>query len=112
MRYALAFGFTPYPSPRYDGPGGLMISLTAQTQKLIQSWMKRGGYPTPDDIVRAALASLEQQERGGDFAPGELDQLLAVADAEIERGEVLDGEEALRQRRQRRARRTRQNNAG
>jgi hypothetical protein len=48
----------------------------------------------------AALASLEQQERFGDFATGELDRLLAEGEAS---GAFLDGEQALAQRRQRRA---------
>ena len=62
--------------------------------------MKRGGYPTPNELIVAALASLEQQERFGDFATGELDRLLAEGEAS---GAFLDGNEALAQRRQRRA---------
>ena len=75
-------------------------SLNAETQRLIEDRMKRGGYPTPDDLIVAALASLEQQERFGDFATGELDTLLAEGEAS---GACLDGEQALAQRRQRRA---------
>jgi len=48
-------------------------------------------------VVRAGLAFLDQQERSADFEPGMLQKLLAVADAEIERGEVLDGEEVFRE---------------
>jgi hypothetical protein len=43
-----------------------------------------------------ASFALDQQARIADFAPGELDELLAVADREIERGEVLDGEDVFR----------------
>jgi len=81
------------------------IFFSASTQKLLKKRMKQGGYRNPDDAVRAGLVYLEQVEHQDDFAPGELDKLLAVADAEIERGEVLDGEEAFRARRRRRAQR-------
>jgi hypothetical protein len=59
--------------------------------------MKRGGYATPKDVVLAGLALLEQHDRVGDFAEGQLDALLVVADAEIARGEVVDGEEVFRE---------------
>lgn len=46
----------------------------------------------PDEVVEAALTTLEQQERLGDFDPGELDELLAVGEADIAAGNVYDGE--------------------
>jgi Arc/MetJ-type ribon-helix-helix transcriptional regulator len=79
------------------------ISLSPQTHRLLKSRMKRGGYQSPEDAVRAGLVYLAQQEQAADFAPGELDQFLAVADAEIERGQTVNGETALRARRHRRA---------
>jgi Arc/MetJ-type ribon-helix-helix transcriptional regulator len=81
------------------------VSLGPDTQKLLKKQMKRGGYRNEEDAVRAGLAYLEQQEQAGSFEPGELEKLLAVADAEVARGDLLDGEEALRARRRRRARR-------
>jgi Arc/MetJ-type ribon-helix-helix transcriptional regulator len=74
--------------------------LKPETRNLIHARMKRGGYSSPDDLVVAALASLEQQERFGDFAPGELGRLLAEGEAS---GPFLDGAEALATRRRRRA---------
>jgi Arc/MetJ-type ribon-helix-helix transcriptional regulator len=82
------------------------ILLSPKTKKLLDRQMKQGGYATADDALRAGLLYLEQQEHAGGFHPGELEKLLAVADAEIDRGDVLDGEESLRQRRQRRSIRT------
>jgi Arc/MetJ-type ribon-helix-helix transcriptional regulator len=73
--------------------------LSAQTRQLIEDRMKRGGYASPDDVVAAALASLDQHERFGDFEPGELDRLLAEGEAD---GDFLDGAEALAARRRRR----------
>ena len=82
------------------------ISLSPKVQKLIQQRMKRGGYATPDDVVLAALAILEQSERFGDFEPGELDALVAEGDTG---GPTLDGDavfaelRALRNRRREKA---------
>jgi antitoxin ParD1/3/4 len=68
------------------------IALSPKTRKLLEHRMKRGKYRSADEVVRAGLAYLEQQEHVGDFAPGELDKLLEPALQEIERGELLDGE--------------------
>lgn len=68
------------------------LVLSPETQKLLEQRMSRGGYKTPEEAVRAGLAYLEQQEQTGDFAPGELNRLLAEADADIERGDLIDGE--------------------
>ena len=73
------------------------LTLRPEIQKLIDARVASGEYPTPEDVVAAAVASLDQQERLSDFPPGELDALLAVGDEEIERGDVLDGEEVFRQ---------------
>lgn len=70
------------------------LALAPETERLIEERMKRGGYATPDDVVRAALATLEQHEQSGDFAPGELDRLLAAGEAG---GDALDGEQVLRE---------------
>jgi hypothetical protein len=74
------------------------ITLSRETQQLLKKQMKQGGYQQPEEALGDGLLSLEQQETTADFAPGELDKLLAVADAEIERGAVLDGDAALRAR--------------
>ncbi|HZZ41303.1 MAG TPA: hypothetical protein VFE58_00060 [Tepidisphaeraceae bacterium] len=72
----------------------MSISLTLQTQKMVEEQMKKGGYPNPDEAVRAGLASLELH---GDFEPGELERLLAEGEADIERGDLHDGEEIFRE---------------
>lgn len=81
----------------------MSVNLNAHTQALLEQWLGRGGYATADDVVIAALAALEQQINRAQFEPGELDELLAVADAEIERGDLIDGAQALHERRRRRA---------
>ena len=78
------------------------ISIGPRTQRLLKASMKLGGYRNAEDAVQAGLQYLEQQEQSVDFAPGELDRLLAAADQQIERGETIDGEAAFRARRRRR----------
>jgi len=73
------------------------MTLSPEIQKLIDARLKSGQYHTAEDVVAAGLGCLGQQEHLGEFAPGELAQLIAVADAEIERGVVLDGEEVFRE---------------
>lgn len=68
------------------------ILLSAETRKLVEDRMKRDGYASPDEVVRAALASLDQNSAGGDFASGEMDALLSEGDRG---GASLDGEEVL-----------------
>lgn len=72
----------------------MSVVLNPETLRLIEDRLGRGGYASADDVVRAALASLDQH---ADFEPGELDRLLAVADAEIERGDVFDGEQVFQE---------------
>jgi Arc/MetJ-type ribon-helix-helix transcriptional regulator len=79
----------------------MRISLSPETERLIEERMKRGGHPTADDVVRAGLALLEQQAAEGDFEPGEWDRLIAEAEAS---GEPLDREKVFAELRALRAR--------
>jgi Arc/MetJ-type ribon-helix-helix transcriptional regulator len=80
------------------------LSLDPDVQKLIDDRVRSGKYATPEDVVAAALATLVHQERQGDFAPGELDELLAEGEQSLKHEEPLDGEQAYRLRREKRAR--------
>jgi Arc/MetJ-type ribon-helix-helix transcriptional regulator len=68
------------------------IVLSPETERIIQDAMKRHGYSRAGDIVRAGLVLLEQQAAIGDFAPGELDRLIAEAEAEFSRGEGMNAD--------------------
>lgn len=68
------------------------MPITPDVQLLIERRMASGNYATPDDVLRAALHSLEQEEELGEFAPGELDALLAEGE---QSGPALDGEAVL-----------------
>jgi putative addiction module CopG family antidote len=53
------------------------LSLSPQVCDLIEQRVRAGKYRTPEDVVTAAISTLDQQESTGDFQPGELDRLLA-----------------------------------
>jgi len=78
------------------------LSLNPDLQKLIDDRVTSGKYATPEDVVVAAIATLEQQENLGEFDERELDQLLAEGERSVQEHGTLDGEEALRLRRERR----------
>lgn len=85
----------------------MTIQLTPKIRKLVEKRVKTGQYATPQDVIAAGLAALEQQESSGDFAPGELCELIAEGEESIRKEGLLDGEDALRMRRRRRAQRRR-----
>ena len=64
----------------------MTISLSPETQRLIEERMKRDGYPTADDVVRAALELLDQQDELDDETLAAIDR----AEEQIERGEYRD----------------------
>jgi putative addiction module CopG family antidote len=81
----------------------MTLTLGPQLQNLIDERVKSGKYATAEDVVAAAMASLDQQERFGDFEAGELDELLREGERSIEQEGTLDGEESFQRRRLRRA---------
>ena len=79
----------------------MFLTLPPEVQRLIDERVHSGKYKTPEDVVAAAVATLQQQEQLGDFAPGEIEHLLAEGEAG---GADLDGEEVLRELRELRER--------
>lgn len=73
------------------------LTLTPEIRKLVERNMERGGYATPEEAILAGMAALEQQMELGDFAPGEMDRLLAQGEAS---GEFLDGDKVLEELRE------------
>jgi antitoxin ParD1/3/4 len=75
------------------------LSLTPDIQKLIEDRVKSGKYPSPEDVVAAAVAHLEQQERLTSLNATDLDTLfpglrerLAAGLASANAGRLTDGE--------------------
>jgi Arc/MetJ-type ribon-helix-helix transcriptional regulator len=79
----------------------LKLALSPEIERLIEERVRSGKYRTAEDVIAAAVSNLYQQETFGDFAPGELDRLLA----EGERGGAsLDGEQVFAELRELRGR--------
>ena len=70
----------------------MVISLSEETQRLVQQKLGAGGYRSADDVVRAALDALDQLE------PPALDTEtldgIDRAEEQIKRGDVLEWTEA------------------
>lgn len=79
------------------------LSLNPEMQKFIEERVKSGKYASPEDVIAAALLTLDQQESFGDFAAGELDSLLCEGEESITRDGLLDGDQSYLLRRQRRS---------
>ena len=71
----------------------MSIVLHPETERLLQEELKKSGYSSVDELVRAGVAALELH---GDFEAGEMDRLLAEGEADIAAGRLVDGEEAFR----------------
>jgi antitoxin ParD1/3/4 len=81
----------------------MKVLLPPRIQKIIDDRVKSGKYHSAEDVISAAVASLEQDELFGDFKAGELEALLAEGERDIEAGEVLDGAEVFAELRRRSA---------
>ena len=74
--------------------GGIVtiLTLSPQTQKLIEERMKHGRYSNADDLLRAALHALHEREIEplDSGTPAAIDR----AEGQISRGECRDWEDA------------------
>lgn len=72
----------------------MAISLTPETQKLIEEQMEETGIATPDELVRVALQTF-RQVRGEDFEDLDPDTQAAIEEglAQADRGEARPWEE-------------------
>ena len=73
----------------------MKLELSPRIQKSIRQRVKSGKYQRPEDVVAAAIASLDQQEATGNFAPGEMDRLLEAGERDIASGNVIDADRAF-----------------
>jgi antitoxin ParD1/3/4 len=75
----------------------MSITLKPEQEQFIQSQIQAGRFATAEEAIDVALSLLEQSNE--DYAEWVEDtrQKLDVAVAQIERGEVLDGETVMAQ---------------
>ena len=81
------------------------LSLPAKYRKLIEDRVRSGRYATAEDVVTAALTTLDQNDRLGEFAPGELERLIAEGEESLKREGPIPADQVFKEIRQRSARR-------
>jgi antitoxin ParD1/3/4 len=81
----------------------MVLSLTPEMQEFVQSKVKSGAFPSADDVIRAGIATLMQQETLS-LSQDEFEPFVAEGEESVEQDGMLDGEEVY-QRLQERSRR-------
>jgi Arc/MetJ-type ribon-helix-helix transcriptional regulator len=78
------------------------IVPTAETRKFLEEQMRKGGYSTPEDVVRIALESLAQPE-GEPLEDLDPEALAAIerAEAQAERRDGIPVDQTFAQLRRR-----------
>jgi len=67
------------------------ISISRETQKLLEERMQQGGYQSADDVVHAALEAWNEMEMGP--LDEKTQDAIDRAEDQIERGEFRDLDE-------------------
>jgi Arc/MetJ-type ribon-helix-helix transcriptional regulator len=76
----------------------MQLTLGPKAEKKLRQRMKAGGYGSPEEVLLAGLAALEREQTPrGDFAPGELDALIAEGEAS---GDPLDWDDVYKELRE------------
>lgn len=77
------------------------ISLSPETQKLIEEHMRIAGYSTADELVEVALRTLERvQGAGYEQLDDDTRSAIEEAEAQFQRGEGIPLDEAISQLRE------------
>ncbi|BAU15144.1 hypothetical protein LEP3755_57010 [Leptolyngbya sp. NIES-3755] len=71
------------------------VSLTPELEKLVQDKVRSGRYLSASEVVQEALRLLEERDRTQQIKLDALRRDLQVGIAQIDRGEIIDGEEAF-----------------
>jgi len=86
----------------------MTIELKPEHQRTIELAIQSGAYQDPGEVLDQAFDILGEQLRLEDWMTGQREALasqIATGFAQAERGELMDGDEALAMLRQRRAER-------
>ncbi len=78
----------------------MSITLTPETQRLVEERMKVGGFTTPDELVRLALETFEVVDLDVEALDHETQAAIARAEEQSARGEGIPAEEAFERLRQ------------
>jgi antitoxin ParD1/3/4 len=71
------------------------VSLTPELEKLVQAKIESGRFHSASEVVEEALHLLEQRETDREIDLKELRARMDKGLAEMDRGEVVDGEEFM-----------------
>jgi Arc/MetJ-type ribon-helix-helix transcriptional regulator len=74
----------------------MTVTLSLEDSRFTEERVKAGEFRSVEEVVAIALAQL-RSAWAGEFAPGELDALVAEGEADIKRGNVIDDDEVFRQ---------------
>ena len=68
------------------------ISLSQELEQFIKEKVSAGRYSSPSDVVQNALLRLKRDESGEKISTEEMEEMIAVGQAEADRGELLDAD--------------------
>lgn len=75
----------------------LNVSLSPELERFVVSKVESGRYQSASEVVREGLRLLEERETSRQAALEEVRRKIAVGLEQAERGELVDGEEAIRE---------------
>ncbi|HWE94302.1 MAG TPA: type II toxin-antitoxin system ParD family antitoxin [Tepidisphaeraceae bacterium] len=71
------------------------VTLAPDLEKFVREQVETGHYPSAEELVRDAVLRLKLDEKRHQISGDELRRLIAVGQAEADRGELLDSEEVF-----------------
>lgn len=77
------------------------VSLSPELEQLIEAKVKSGMYNSASEVIRAGLRLLQEQDELRQIRLRELKREVQKGLDEIERGEVVDGDEVFQELRER-----------
>ena len=73
------------------------ISLTPELERFVHEKVQTGRYNSASEVIREALRVLHEREQIREIHIEELRKKIAKGVASLDRGEGIDGEQALRE---------------
>ncbi|MBX3076184.1 type II toxin-antitoxin system ParD family antitoxin [Candidatus Obscuribacterales bacterium] len=77
------------------------VSLSPELEQLIEEKVKSGMYNSASEVIRAGLRLLKEQDEIRQIRMRELKREVQIGMDEIERGEIVDGDEVFQELRER-----------
>lgn len=77
------------------------VSLSPELEQLIEEKVKSGMYNSASEVIRAGLRLLQEQDELRQIRLRELKREVQLGLDEIDRGEIVDGDEVFQELRER-----------